>query len=151
MTQQQISLSQITREAANNILDDELADRISQDGESGILPEKYTYIGCNLDGKTIGFFALREESKSTVDLHINIKKKYRGYARTFSNLIIRNMFNDERINRIESEIPSIYGDVLKFVHSLGFRKEGIKREAFLKNNKRHDKVIVGLIRSDYGC
>ena len=150
LTQPRISLEPITIDKANEIIDDEMLSRISQDGDQKELPRKYTYIGCNLDGKLIGFFALREESKSTIDLHINIKKIYRGYARIFSRLLLDNLFRSSNVNRVETEIPDLYKDVLKFAHSMGFKKEGVKREAFLKNNNWHDKIIVGLTRSDYG-
>lgn len=152
LTQQQISLKPITPETAFDLLDNEMKSRIFQDFDSpSIMPRSNMYVGCALGGCLIGFFALREVSKGVVEIHINIIKEKRGYAGVFAKKILTNLFSDPLIKRVESYIPVIYPDMLKFVQKLGFIEEGEKRKSFLKNGKWHNLKTIGILREDYGC
>jgi len=150
-TRQQCFLKAISGENAFQLLDDELKSRILQDGVSlTIMPNDFVYIGCFKGRNPAGFISLKKVTKTTIEIHINIQKKYRGYARIFSNQVLDNLFKDPLINRIESNIPIIYPDVIKFVQKLGFIIEGEKRESFLKDGNLHNLITIGLLRGDYG-
>ena len=50
------------------------------------------------------------------------------------------------LEKIEVTIPSIYQDVLKFIQKQGFKLEGLSKNSYLKNDKLHDQVYLGLER-----
>lgn len=152
MTQQQISLKPITPEIATEAADEELRDRLCQDGEyvGECLPRSYLYVGCYVYDNLTGFFCIKKITRNIIELHINILKDWRGYASIFVKKITSNLFSDPLINRIESEIPDIYPEMISFAQLMGFKEEGEKRESFLKNGKWHNKKVIGMIRSDHG-
>ncbi len=151
MTQQPLSLSQISPDLAFSVLDKELKERTLQDHDNiATLPNNALYIGFYIGDYLIGFTSIKAINRHVMEVHINIKKKYRGYAYIFSNKILSNLFSDPEINRIESSIPDVRKDVLIIVHKLGFIIEGVKRQSFLKDGEWHNLNIIGLLREDYG-
>lgn len=148
-TQHQYYLKAIPAKSAFQLLDSELKSRLLQDGvELTGMPSDFVYIGCFARRAPVGFISLKKITATTIEIHINIQKKYRGYARIFSKQVLGNLFKDPLINRIESNIPIIYPDVIKFVQKLGFVIEGEKREAFLKDGVQHNLVTIGLLRKE---
>lgn len=150
MTQQRLYLKEISRDEAIGFMDDELLSRVKRDGSDGEpLAKHFANIGCFKDGRLLGFFSIAYATKTTIDVHINFTKNNRGYAGVFSKMMLKNLFSDPTINRVESEIPIIYDSMVKFVEKIGFLVEGRKRGAFLKNKQWHDSYIVGITRKDY--
>lgn len=149
MTQRQLSLKVISRDDAFSVFDDELKNRVFQDYvdlSSNPLPVDCMYIGCFVNGIAAGCFFVKKTTKHTVEVHINMLKKYRGYSLFFAKNLKKTLFENKDIMRIETQIPVYYKNMVKFVQSLGFVIEGERRSSFLKNGVFHNTFIIGLIR-----
>lgn len=62
--------------------------------------------------------------------------------------IMEHMFREFPLNRITGHVPDIYFATTRLLKRLGFKQEGVKREAVLMGGRWVDIVIMGILRSE---
>lgn len=82
---------------------------------------------------------------------ILFNKKFRGngYAKDASSLIIRHLFKNLNVNRIELFVATENIPAIKLYEKLGFIKEGIKREAIWIEGVYKDLYVYSILAKDY--
>jgi len=144
-------LPTITEENLNSIYsDDYIVKAIKQDNRD-FKPVNHplaTYYSAFIDNIFIGAFLHIQHSINEVELHSLLKKSAIKYSRELGNMIIKKTFEDKNITRITANIISTIKTALNYCLILGFKTEGIKRNACYKNGILTDIFIMGIIKSD---
>lgn len=66
-------------------------------------------------------------------------------------LVSKWLFDSFSLRRLTAEIPDIYVHTLKFAERIGFKREGVKRNAVCMKGQWRDIIILGLLREEsYG-
>lgn len=73
----------------------------------------------------------------------------RGLATDAWMTLMRYAFEELRLNRVNGSALVYNAASIKVCERVGFKKEGLKREAVYKNGKYHDMIYYGCLRSDY--
>ena len=98
---------------------------------------------------TCGFFALNEDvSKAEIGYELNRSYQGRGYMTEALDAILRFIFSETDINRVEAYIepPNIASQ--KTAEKVGFTKEGTLRQYEMCRGERIDICVYGCLRSD---
>lgn len=131
--------------------DPEMFERSSDDYTEKIywdsMPPGCSWLECVKDGDRIGLAYARFDSNSAINVHIHIPKIHRGrgtkaVGQEVLRWIVRN--SPASIHKINTKIPIIYQDVVRYAHSLGFRDEGIDRSSVMKNGELIDRICLGI-------
>lgn len=131
--------------------DDEMWERssddfISRDG-AFIYESSCIWLNCSCDGKNVGVGVVNPAGASVVNVHIHIPKEHRGkntkaIGKEILQWIKRNA--SKRYHKINTKIPVIHKDVIRYAHSLGFKDEGIDRLSIMKNGELLDRLNLGI-------
>ncbi|KYK38029.1 MAG: hypothetical protein AYK18_08410 [Theionarchaea archaeon DG-70] len=81
-------------------------------------------------------------------LRFALGERGKGYGKDAITCVIEHLF-EEGFHRIDAEVYAFNTICLSLLTSLGFVKEGVKREAFFDGEKYTDIVVLGLLRSDF--
>lgn len=148
-TSEQRYLKQVTQKEAKSLFDGELTER-SCEGEAGkgFKLNCASLVGAFEGDKLLGLFMSNMIGKKTCDVHIAFPLKNRKNALSFAKDYVNEVFSKTDINRIETEIPLLYPDVIRFTEKCGFTKEGVKRKNYYKDGKMHNSQIMGILRGD---
>ncbi|WP_248959792.1 GNAT family N-acetyltransferase [Sphaerisporangium perillae] len=106
-----------------------------------------------LDGRTIGIVALREAEPETgdakLDIYLGEKDTWgQGYATDAMRVICRYGFDRMRLHRISLTTIAENTAARRVYEKVGFVDEGRMREAFRRDGKWHDKIIMGLLEGE---
>lgn len=131
--------------------DDEMFDRSKDDYMSKLDAakglSKLIWLECEKDGKRVGLSAVNVASNSVLNIHIHIPKVHRGIGtlkigRAFLGWVVNN--SSKQYVKINTKVPTIYKDVIRFAHKLGFKDEGIDRLSIMKNGELVDRLNLGI-------
>ncbi len=75
--------------------------------------------------------------------------KNKGYMGEALKAVIRYGFEHMGLNRIEALVGPNNGPSLTLIHRMGFLKEGVLREHYVKNGVAEDSVAFALLRKDF--
>lgn len=95
----------------------------------------------------VGLVSVRPVSSSVLNIHIHVPKQHRGkgtleFGRQALRWVVAN--SNSKFFKINTKVPVIYKDVIRFAHKLGFRDEGLDRLSIMKNGKIIDRVNLGI-------
>jgi RimJ/RimL family protein N-acetyltransferase len=71
----------------------------------------------------------------------------RGYGREATMLVLDHVFDDLRLHRIELDVFAFNHRARRPYHQLGFRGEGLKRDALFQDGRYHDAIQMALLAS----
>lgn len=145
-----MKLIRIAPEAAKEITDSELFDRISGDDlaftDWNPAPSWF-YLGV-FDPDLIGYFMLHGDNDTTVNIHINMVKEHRKKGKQAAEKFLEE-FKDkwpDNFQKLTCKIPVIYPEVYHFTKNVGFEDEGLCKKSIMKNGELVDRHILGLER-----
>ena len=102
----------------------------------------------------VGVFRLDNidvENKSAyVGLDIAVDYRRRGFALETYSAMNLYLFDKFKFNRLSLTTLANNYEAISFYKKLGYRKEGVMREAFYKNGKFIDGFFYSMLRSDLG-
>ncbi len=115
--------------------------------------EAYHMIMKKLDNSAIGFvrFNYIDRTSGNVWLRVMVGERQahgKGYAREALQIYLEWLFDVIGVHRVTIECYATNERAVKFYRQLGFRKEGVLREAVLIDGKYHDIFSFGLLRED---
>lgn len=130
--------------------DDEMYSRTSDDFTPDNIANYFgsaLWLECKRDDKRVGLSAIKVASNSVLNIHIHIPKKHRGkgvidIGREVLRWVASNA--GPSFFKINTKVPVIYKDVIRFAHSLGFKDEGIDRLSIMKSGKLIDRLNLGI-------
>lgn len=73
----------------------------------------------------------------------------RGYGYEALSLAIRFAFNELNLERLQLNVISYNTAGIRLYEKLGFKKEGVYREAVLRDGNRSDLYLYGLLRKEW--
>lgn len=103
----------------------------------------------------VGMIGLHEfdwKNGSASGLGMRVAKKEirtRGLATDAWMTLLRYAFDELRLNRVNGSALSYNAASLRVCEKVGFKREGIKRQAIFKNNQFHDLIMMGVLKEDY--
>ncbi|HWI54276.1 MAG TPA: GNAT family protein [Desulfobacteria bacterium] len=107
-----------------------------------------------LTGKPIGFISLgdidRDSHKAEVGMLIGEKEFWdRGFGTEGLKLLIKYLFYEMDFNRIGLEVFEYNTRAKKAYQKIGFKVEGLLRQALFRKNKYYDIFIMGILKQDF--
>jgi len=73
----------------------------------------------------------------------------KGIGSYATNEILRHAFYDMNLNRVELTVLESNNRAIALYEKLGFKKEGIKREAVYKNGEFVNMIFMAILKSEY--
>lgn len=97
-----------------------------------------------------GMFAFVPETQIVYRFHPAISPQHWGDKQNVEagKLVLEWFWEHTDALKLVGKAPVIYPDALKWGQRLGFKREGIQRNSFLKNGELHDQYHVGLNRDN---
>lgn len=106
-----------------------------------------------VDGEAVGrarLVPLREERRSAnLAFMLAPDQQGNGYATAAAELLVEYGFEELRLHRIEAKALAPNVGSSRVLESLGFVREGRKREAAIADGEYVDEVFYGLLRDDW--
>jgi len=99
------------------------------------------------EGKKLGLASLKFAGGIVAEIHIYIPKINRGKGTKEAGIEILEWIKENaigQIQKINTKIPVIYKDVIRYAHSLGFKDEGIDRLSVMKSGRLIDRQNLGI-------
>lgn len=114
----------------------------------------YHMILIKSSNKPIGFFRFNfiDRESGNVWLRVMIGDKGsqgKGYARDALRCYLKWMFYKLGVHRVTLECYATNLRATRFYKKIGFKKEGVLREAVLINRKYHDIISFGMLKRDF--
>ena len=107
------------------------------------LKEDEKHIG-NIELSEIDF--IHRKARFSIILWAEQKK---GYGFQASRALIDFAFRKLNLNRIDLGVNEDNTPAINLYKKLGFQHEGVLREAFLRNDKKKNIIVMGLLKSDF--
>jgi N-acetylglutamate synthase-like GNAT family acetyltransferase len=129
------------------LLDEDIVDAITEDGATteDLLPNvfKERWLVLFADNTVIGVCCLHPKTSVACIAHINILKEYRKkHSKSAGAGILEWVKTNTRYKTITTEVPVIYTNVISFLISFDFIESGKIKNAFMKNDKLIDLIIL---------
>jgi hypothetical protein len=132
---------------------------VAEDGQS---PDKYdpeAHAVCwlemrNAAGIVVGLYSLEVKNGAMLEIHAQVLPEYRKeYSRETGLAALRWVYNEapDSYQKLTAQVPDIYPNVIKFLLSFGFHREGRLAKSYRKNGELHDLHVFGLERREIGA
>jgi RimJ/RimL family protein N-acetyltransferase len=73
----------------------------------------------------------------------------RGYGKEAMNLLLNYGFNHMKLHRIQLNVLEFNLSAINLYEKSGFKKEGVFREFVLRDNKRYNLLLYGLLKNEW--
>lgn len=73
----------------------------------------------------------------------------KGYGREAIRVLLRYAFFELGLNRVELEVFAFNTRALRCYEAVGFKKAGVRRQAFFRNGSFHDVVLMDLLAEEF--
>jgi len=104
--------------------------------------------------KLVGLVSLTniDRLNQKAEFHIMIgdqNDRGKGIGSFATNEILKHAFYDMNLNRIELSVLKNNLRAINFYKKIGFKEEGINRQAIYKNGEFVDVIIMGILKEDF--
>ena len=133
----------------NSIYNDSyLKQHLEQDGTvlEYFENEAVKHIGVYVGEELAGVFSVIEMPVDC-EVHMALKKEYAIYSRSFAMMVMDLLF-ESGFNRISTSVNDYARPVVNMLLKLGFKYEGKKRQAFIKNGILYDVHMLGMLKEE---
>ena len=121
------------------------------------MQNRETNVRCSIlneEDQVLGLVSLTniDRMNQTAVFHIMIGDRThrdKGTGSYATNEILRHAFYDMNLNRVELTVLESNNRAIALYEKLGFKKEGIKREAVYKNGKFVNMILMAILKSEY--
>lgn len=111
------------------------------------------YIIENKDKEMVGYVRTSNNSVSnksiTIGLDIHSKFRRRGYAYSAYLVLVDYIFQLMNYNRVDLEVLSTNTPAILLYEKIGFKYEGLKREAIIRNGQYIDSILMSILRKEW--
>jgi hypothetical protein len=111
-------------------------------------PDAY-YLGAYADGALMGAFLIIHSGFIEYDIHALLRRDALTYSRQFGRLCLAHVFTDPQIQRATGYIIDGLTTARNYCLKLGFKDEGYRRNACMKNGKLVGVQTLGITRNDW--
>lgn len=141
-------LDLINRVILDAAVNDDISDDASMSHEIQQLPHAFECLGIYQDGEIKGLFMLVPQNAVTAEIHTCLLLRGKE-AFQAGQLLLDYLFSNYQ--KAISYTPSTNKKALFYALRLGFKKEGVLTQSFLKNGELLDQTLVGLTKGEYLC
>jgi len=102
---------------------------------------------------TVGFYEIEWANGSAwMGIGIGDRKNWgKGYGAETVRLILRHAFDEMNLHRISLTVIEYNARAIALYERAGFRREGVFREFGLRDGRRYDLLLYGLLRPDWAA
>jgi len=116
--------------------------------------EAYLMVIRKSDNRLIGFIRLNGITSASIRVWLRIiigdKSAWgKNYASDAMRTVLKWLFYELDIHRVELETYATNKRALRFFEKMGFKREGILREAHFTNGKYYDIISFGLLKKEF--
>jgi RimJ/RimL family protein N-acetyltransferase len=86
---------------------------------------------------------------ANIELAIGPSEQNKGYGSDAFHLLLRLAFDELNLNRLTVRLPAYNIRAIEFVKKFGFSEEVRRREVILRDGRRWDFLLFGLLRSEW--
>ena len=86
---------------------------------------------------------------ANIELAIGPSEQNKGYGADAFRLFLRLAFDELNLNRLTVRLPEYNIRGIDFVKKFGFSEEVRRREVILRDGRRWDSLLLGLLRSEW--
>lgn len=106
------------------------------------------------DNKTVGIVSLininNKDRSAECIIDIGEKAAWgKGIGQASFNMVMNYAFNELNFHRLTLRVFSFNERAISLYKKLGFKEEGIMREAFYRSGEWHDIHIMGILKKEY--
>jgi len=106
------------------------------------------------DDTLIGFVAIHsiEWNNQAGVLSIGIGEpsyRGRGYGADALRLALRYAFDELNLHRVGLDVISNNAQAIRAYERVGFKHEGLLREAVMRDGQRHGRIVMGILREEW--
>lgn len=138
----------INRVILDAAVNDDISDDASKNHELQQLPHTFECLGIYQDEEIKGLFMLVPQNAVTAEIHTCLLLRGRAAFKA-GQLLLEYLFS--KYQKAISYTPSNNRKALIYAIGLGFKKEGILTQSFLKNGELLNQTLVGLTKGEYLC
>jgi len=94
-----------------------------------------------------------DRPRRSTDMTIIIGEKDargKGYGKEVGRLLLSYAFESLKFHRVSVGVVGFNKDALRFWESLGFKKEGVERDAYFYDDKYSDCIMMSILENEYG-
>lgn len=127
-------------------------DGIKQDEFYPVYDAFSAWFLCIEEDTLIGVILVNNDTSVSIKIHPYLRKQYRQRGREMMRAFYEWAleFADEKINKINVTIPDYQVKVINFAKKVGFKKEGLVRESYLKEGQLYGMQNLGITREEIG-
>lgn len=111
------------------------------------------YYAIEKEGKFVGVVRSDEWDKANQSVRIgaDVIPEYRrqGIAARTYKLLLDYLFRQLNIHRVWFLVAEFNKPALALYKKIGFKKEGVQRQALYRDGKRHDYIMMSLLREEH--
>lgn len=107
------------------------------------------YLSAKLDGEQVGAFMVVESGFVEIDIHAMLSKRAIKHSRELGRFCLAWAFAQNHIHRVTAYIIDGLNSAKNYCLKLGFKNEGMRRGACLKNGKLVGVHVLGMTRHDW--
>lgn len=116
-------------------------------------PDKVMFMSDDLQGVSIGALRVdridwRNQECELRPFFFDPEKPSAGYGKDAVKLLTEYAFEQLNMNRIYG-LCFPHNRVITLAKSIGFKEEGVLRQAVFSGGRFHDKVVIGLLRDEW--
>lgn len=140
------------RGAIDRILTDPwIAAKITRDGrEPGFIDHPLvSYYGAWVDGRLVGVFTLIRFTDIEREVHAALLREALPHGRELGRLFLDIAFADPQVLRVTAHVIGSLPSAVNYCLKLGFKREGVRRDACVQNNRVWPVITLGLLRSEW--
>ena len=104
-------------------------------------------------GKVLGVSSISDinlkDRIATGGLYIDTELQDSGLGVALAHHLLQNGFDAYGLERLEGEVISTNASALQFNKSLGLRVEGIRRSCLVRQDRRLDVYLFGMLRAEW--
>lgn len=106
------------------------------------------YHSCYADGNFVGCFLEIMRSPIESEVHSLLFKSAAKHCRELALIFIRQLFDSKPIARVCTQVMYIHRSVINFCLKIGFKIEGFKQNADLKDGVLQNMVMFRILRGE---
>ena len=135
----------------NDLFSDPYIARIGHDHRAlvPIAHPHVKYLSARLNDAQVGAFMVIESGFVELDLHAMLSRAALPYSRELGRLCLMWAFAHKHIHRVTAYVIDGLTSAKNYCVKLGFKNEGTRRDACMKNGELVGVHILGMTRQDW--
>jgi RimJ/RimL family protein N-acetyltransferase len=141
----------VLRAAVDSVFSDPyVRDRVAHDHRSPgfIAHPDVRYLAARANGRLAGFFLLIDVSPLEVETHAALLRWALPYSRDLGRACLAHVFRDPQVQRASAPVIEGLDSARNYCRKLGFREEGFRRAACMKNGRLLGVHLLGITRAE---